>query len=194
MSGGRRGSAAATCVSNSDSDSDRLDPAVTLLVPNGSVVLTTKAQPTLAWYLESEQAVDMEFVLHHPEHADPVYTKALKSATGLMEVALPDSAALEVGVPYRWTVFVSCNDSDFSVHTRSFVERIEAPDELTLPIASSLDQASFYASQGIWYDALNLLIGAYRQDAQSAALVELRSLLQQADAEVPIELSLSVES
>ncbi len=89
----------------------------------------------------------MEFVLHHPEQADPIYTEALKSATGLMEVTLPNSVALEVGVPYRWTVFVSCRSSNFSIHTRSFVERTEAPNESELPTASSLDQASFYASQ-----------------------------------------------
>lgn len=192
MSGGRRGSAVAACALEGDRSSGYLDPAITLLVPDGDAVLTTEAQPTLAWYLKSNQAIDMKFVLHHPEHADPVYTQELKSAAGLVEISLPAAAALEVGVPYRWTVFVNCESSDSFVYTRSFVERIEAPSELDT-ITSSLDRAAFYASQGIWYDALNLLIGTYRQGAQADTLVELRSLLQQINTEIPVEVSLAVE-
>ncbi len=190
LSGGRRGTASATCALD-----DRLKPAVTLLVPEETIALTTKAQPTLAWYVEGNQTAEMEFVLFHPEHADPVYTREIQSATGLVEVTLPESAALEVGVPYRWTVFVACDHDNFSVHTRSLVERIEVPNAaLDVSAMSSLEQASLYASQGIWYDTLNSLIDACRQDARTIVLQELRSLLQQINTDVPIELSLAVES
>lgn len=191
MSGGRRGTASATCALDRN---DSLDPTVTLLVPNGNAVLTTQAQPTLTWYLKSEQVADMEFVLYHPEYADPIYTQKLESATGLVEVTLPESAALEVGTSYRWTVFVGCQSSASSIYTRSFVERVEAHSDLDTSAMSSLDQAAFYASQGIWYDALNLLLGAYRQNAQADTLGELRNLLQQANTEIPVELCLAVES
>lgn len=193
MSGGRRGTASATCVESGRSD-ESLDPTLTLLVPDGNTALTTQARPTLTWYLKSEQVANMEFVLYHPEYANPVYTRALEATTGLIEVSLPESAALEAGVSYRWTVFVDCKSSNSSIYTRSFVERTEVPIELDANAVSPLDQAAFYAAQGVWYDALNLLIGAYRQDAQPNTLTELRNLLQQGNADIPIEVSLAVES
>ena len=194
MSGGRRGTASATCAS----DEHHLEPTITLLVPEETVAFTTKAQPTLVWYVEGDQAKEMEFVLFHPERANPVYVQEIQPATGLIEVTLPESAALEVGVSYRWTVLVACDHNDLLAHTRSLIERVEISSEMSNEMlgveAISLDQASLYASQGIWYDALNSLIGAYRQDAQTAVLQELYSLLQQANTEVPMELSLAVES
>lgn len=191
LSGGRRGAVSATCAQGDHS----LRPAVTLLVPEEAIALTTKAQPTLVWYVEGNQAAEMEFVLLHPEHADPIYTKKIQSAIGLVEVTLPESAALEVGVPYRWTVSVTCDHDNFSVHTRSLVERVEMPNAApNTSVMSSFEQASFYASQGIWYDALNLLIDAYRQDAQIAVLQEFRSLLRQINTDMSIEPSLAGKS
>lgn len=104
LSGGRKGTSASACAL----DSLDPDPAVTLLVPDGTTGLTTKAQPTLSWYLETHQTAEMEFVLSHPDQATPLYTQRLKANSRLVEVTLPESAALEVGTRYRWTVFVTC--------------------------------------------------------------------------------------
>ena len=60
--------------------------------------------------------------------------------------------------------------------------------------ASPLELASSYAAQGIWYDALNTLVSAYREESEMDTLLEIRSLLRQADAEVPLDLSLAAES
>lgn len=188
MSGGRRGTPYAACVL----DHDRPDPAITLLAPDGQVNLTTEAQPTLSWFLETDNVATMEFMLSDGVSAEPVYTKQLQSAGGLVEVKLPESATLEIGTTYSWTVFVECDGGEYFIHARSFVERTNntvAMDELT-----PIDRASAYAGQGIWYDALNTLVAAYRQDNQLETLVEIRSLLQQAETEVPLELSLAVES
>ncbi|MEL7225917.1 MAG: DUF928 domain-containing protein, partial [Cyanobacteria bacterium J06576_12] len=170
------------------------DPAVTLLVPDGGINLTTEANPTLSWYVESEDMVDMEFVLTHGDQADPIYTQEMRSEAGLIEVALPDSATLEVGKAYRWTVFVHCEGGEYTIHARSFVERMP---ENAIDIAatlSPLEQASAYAAQGIWYDALNTLVASYRNAGEMSTLLEIRDLLRQAEAEVPLELSLAVES
>ena len=191
LSGGRRGAAASACAL----DSLLPDPAVTLLVPDGTTGLTTAAQPTLSWYLESENMTDMEFVLSHPDQATPVYTQRMSAAPGLVEVTLPESAALEMGTRYRWTVFVSCNNGDNEVHARSFVERV-ADSELETAVDSmeALERAEAYAAKGIWYDALNTLVSAYREESQISTLLEIRDLLEQASTEVPLDLSLATAS
>jgi hypothetical protein len=164
-------------------------------VPDGTTGLTTAAQPTLAWYLESDQATDMEFVLSHPEQAAPVYTQQVKAHSGLVEITLPASAALELDTRYRWTVFVTCDGGENEIHARSFVQRV-ADSELVSTVAAMepLERANAYAEKGIWYDALNTLIEAYRAEAQVSTLLEIRDLLSQANTEVPLELSLAVES
>ncbi len=191
LSGGRRGASASACAL----DSEIPDPAITLLVPEGAVGLTTKAQPTLSWYLESTQPAEMQFVLSHPEQATPLYTQKISANSGLVEVTLPDSVALEVGPRYRWTVFVTCNGGENEVHARSFVERVADGDlESSVSAMTSVERADAYAANGIWYDALNTLIGAYRSEAQMSTLLEIRDLLDQANTEVPLELSLATGS
>ncbi|MEM6867561.1 MAG: DUF928 domain-containing protein [Cyanobacteria bacterium P01_C01_bin.121] len=190
MSGGRRGTPFAACAL----DDDVPDPAITLLVPDGGVNLTTEAHPTLSWYLESDGVVDMEFMLSHPEQAEPVYTKEMQSAAGLVEVTLPESVALEVGKAYRWTVFVHCEGGEYTIHARSFVERTAENTLGEAATLSPIDRANAFAAQGIWYDALNTLVASYRQEGNMATLLEIRDLLRQADTEVPLELSLAIES
>ena len=189
MSGGRRGTPSAACAL----DDEQPNPAITLLVPDGGINLTTKANPTLSWFIESKSQVSMEFVLSDPESANPVYTKRIQSGTGLVEVTLPETASLDVGTPYRWTVFVDCEGGDYTIHARSFVERMAA-DGMVDPGASPLAQANTYASNGIWYDALNTLVSSYRADNEMTTLLDIRDLLRQADTEVPLELSLATES
>ena len=191
LSGGRRSASASACALNASEP----DPAITLLVPSGDSGLTTAAQPTLSWYLESKNTADMEFVLSHPQQAEPVYTQKLRSGTGLVEVALPKEAALEEGTRYRWTVFVTCNGGENKIHARSFVERVPDASVMAAEAAPGpIAQADAYAVNGIWYDALNTLIKAYRSEATMSTLLEIRDLLAQAETDVPLELSLATET
>ncbi len=188
LSGGRRGTSASACAL----DSGDPDPAITLLVPEGTAGLTTTAHPTLSWYLESQQATDMEFVLSDPRQANPIYTKSVRAESGLVEVMLPESVNLAVGTRYRWTVFVTCNGGENEIHARSFVERVADPDlAAAVEIMTPIEQASAYAAKGIWYDALNTLVSTYRTDSQISTLLEIRDLLRQAATEVPLDLSLA---
>lgn len=188
LSGGRRSISASACAL----DSLVPDPSVTLLVPDGATGLTTKARPTLSWYLESNQKVDMEFVLSHPDQAVPVYIEHVRANSGLIELSLPKSVALEVGTRYRWTVFATCNGGANEVHARSFIERV-ADRELaaTVGFMTPIERADAYAAKGIWYDALNTLVAAYRTDLEMNTLLEIRELLNQAHTEVPLDLSLA---
>lgn len=192
LSGGRRGIATAACAL----DSGIPDPALTLLVPAGDETeLTTQAQPTLAWFLESKAVADMEFMLFQSNQVEPVYSKEISASAGLVEVTLPADIELEEGVQYRWTVFMNCNSGSSQVHARSFVKRVAAAD---IPIDTSAmttaEQATIYAAHGVWYDTLNALIRAYREEAQMKTLLEIRDLLEQAGTNVPLDLSLAIAS
>ena len=192
LSGGRRGITASACAL----DADVPDPALTLLVPSGNYTeLTTKAQPTLSWFVESDTITHMEFILSLPEQATPLYTKAISAEAGLVEVTLPAAIALQEGVRYRWTVFMTCNDGEREVHARSFVKRV-AIDAMpaALNAMPSREQADIYAANGIWYDALNALVLAYREDTQMTTLLAIRELLEQVNTDVPLDLSLATAS
>ena len=189
LSGGRRGES--SCATEADSQAP--SSAVTLLVPDGAVGLTTEAQPTMSWLLESDRPADMEFMLSHPEQATPMYTQRITADAGLVEVSLPKTAALEADTRYRWTVFLNCHDGEREVYSRSFIERVSnsaiAFDTTDMTV---LEQASAYAESGIWYDALNSLVQAYRADANTSTLDILHQLLAHTNTEVPIELSLAL--
>ena len=189
LSGGRRSASASACALNESEP----DPAITLLVPNGDSGLTTEAKPTLSWYIESQGTAEMEFMLSHPNQAEPVYTQKIQSETGLVEVTLPEAAALEEDTRYRWTVFVDCNGGENRIHARSFVERVSNSAMTADTSMTAIAQAEAYASNGIWYDALNTLITAYRTEAKMSTLLEIRHLLAQAQTDVPLELSLATE-
>ena len=189
LSGGRRSASSSACTLNAPKSA----PAITLLVPNRDAGLTTTAQSTLSWYLESKNTVDMEFMLSHPDKAEPVYTQKLQASTGLVEVALPP-AALEMGKRYRWTVFVNCSSGGNQIHTRSFVERVPADGVAMVKESNSaIALADAYAVSEIWYDTLNTLISAYREDPEIDTLLEICELLAQAQTNVPLDLSLAVE-
>ncbi len=186
LSGGRRGES--SCAANSQVSS----PAITLLVPNGTAGLTTEAQPTMSWFLESDRPADMEFMLSHPDQATPVYTQHITADAGLVEVSLPEAAALASDTRYRWTVFLSCHDGESEVYSRSFIERV-SNDAIAFDMTGMtvLEQASAYAESGIWYDALNSLVQAYRADGNISTLHDINQLLEHTNTEVPIELSLA---
>ena len=185
LSGGRRGEQA--CVAEAQVPS----PAIALLVPEGAAGLTTEAQPTMSWILESDRPADMEFMLSHPDQATPIYTRRITAEAGLVEVSLPETAALETDTRYRWTVFLSCHDGESEVYARSFIERV-SNEAIAANITNMtvLEQAHAYAESGIWYDALNSLVQAYRAEASSSTLQNIHQLLEHANTTVPVELSL----
>jgi hypothetical protein len=179
LSGGRRGRQLASC-NAFDDEATRL----TLLVPDdGNSLLTTAATPSFSWYLTTSSPVSMEFVLSEPDQAAPIYTQVLQAeASGLTRLSLPADKALEVGKRYRWTVLVSCDSGpEREVYARSFIQRVDG-ETLAQSISdlSGVDRAVAYASEGIWYDALEHLLAARFQEPSNPQVMEiLESLLQQ---------------
>ena len=182
LSGGRRGYAASSCRSD---EATRL----ALLVPGDrSRLLTTAANPTLAWHVATAAPVSMTFHLSDPTLAHPLYTQTVEiDQTKTVSVTIPADYPLETNRKYRWTVFVSCPGShQTEISARSFVERIDGAS-LDINSLSALDQAAAYAHHGIWYAALAALLTAGSQgitDAESMA----QTLLEQGQSQAEISL------
>ncbi|NJL52341.1 MAG: DUF928 domain-containing protein [Hydrococcus sp. SU_1_0] len=91
----------------------------------------------------------------------PILTKELKPKPGIVALKLPqDTAPLEVGKTYRWTVTVVCNPSKPSrnLFAQAWIERVPLPTEVQPSNTTKDTSTSYcslsYAKAGIWYDAL----------------------------------------
>jgi Domain of Unknown Function (DUF928) len=145
-----------------------LDETLTALTPvtQGQVLgLTTRDRPTFWFYIpgRTHSDVPIQFVLQDESdeyvHQETITPSELQA--GIVSFTVPETApALEVGKTYNWTVAVSCNSahSYTSVFVKGAVQRVAPNAELQhLTSATPLDQASLYAANGIWYDALTIL-------------------------------------
>ncbi|MEM7063293.1 MAG: DUF928 domain-containing protein [Cyanobacteria bacterium P01_B01_bin.77] len=192
LSGGRRGQEAASC---SPGTSER-DTQLALMVPGDqSRLLTTQTSPTLAWHVSTVVPVSMTFHFSDPTLATPIYTQTVTlDQTATISVTLPKENRLEAEKRYRWTVFVSCPyDTQTEISARSFIELVdgESLNILGVEHLSHLEQASAYASQGIWYNTIAALLTARNQGVTDAETM-VQSLLEQSQNEANVNLSMVV--
>jgi hypothetical protein len=161
---------------------------MSLLVPHdGASLYTVSQHPSFFWHVDlgNSQSATMEFVLTHPNKAEPVYTRTINAAaTGLVQIDLPDTVALEPNVRYRWAVMAACANGD-QHYARSFIERLEQPGmEQQVSHQAALSQAETYAGQGIWYDAIASLLTAASH--HPSAISELHALMQQVNLDTTL--------
>ena len=184
LSGGRRGQNTVSC--NAAANTTNL----ALMVPgNQSSLLTAIESPTLAWHIETDTPVQMTFYLSDPNQATPLYTQTFEldnSAT--VSMAFPKALKLEVDKRYRWTVSVLCpGEHQAEISARSFIERING-ESLHLEGLSNTEQARMYAEQGIWYDAIAVLLSPESQRMTNAETMA-QMLLEQSQNSAGINLS-----
>lgn len=134
-------------------------PNLTALVPQSNHGLTVAERPQF-WVYIPETSAQKAFLSIRQEDNTPYWQQSveLTGRGGIMGIQLAENApALEVGKNYQWAVILVCGDrpnpNDPAIV--SWVKRIE-----TCPATPtrSLEQAATYAQQGVWYDALNILI------------------------------------
>lgn len=192
LSGGRRGQESVSCHPGTSEETTQL----TLMVPGDqSGLLTTRSTPTLAWNVATVAPVSVTFHFSDPSLATPIYTQTMTlDQTTTISVTLPQENSLEPEKRYRWTVFVSCpNDTQTEISARSFIELTDGESLGVLDVdhLSHLEQASAYASQGIWYDAMAALLGARSQGITDAE-TSVQRLLEQSQNEADVSLSIVV--
>lgn len=161
---------------------------LSVLAPN-ETGLTTRAEPTVYWYVSEPLTHPVEFVVTTAEPLKDATPPALEItlqppiAKGVHALRLGDHGVkLKPGVEYQWFVAVVNNPAQRSndIVAGGAIQRIDnSVVEGRMKQSPSARRAAVYAESGIWYDALEELsreINANPADArlrqQRAALLE----------------------
>ncbi len=140
------------------------------LMPTENIGLTTDPYPRFYWYMPVSQAEFLEFTLS-PIGADgaaiaPIYTTrlAVPENAGIVSLEIPETAdlpVLEAGDRYQWQVAAFCNpqSDNGDLQIQGWVEYQPPTQGLqsSLALVSESDQASLYAQNGYWFDAVDHL-------------------------------------
>jgi hypothetical protein len=134
------------------------------LVPPESIALTSAERPAFWVYLPPNTASKLALSLVEEGRTprSPIFYPVPESEGFVRLQVPPDTPPLEVGKTYRWAVVLLCGDrpnpNDPAV--TGLVHRVDlpAPSGGTL-----LERAYWYSERGIWHDALESLILAWRE-------------------------------
>ena len=133
--------------------------SLTALVPQNNHGLTTQERPNFWVYLPDTSAPQAILSIKEagktPHWQQSVDLDRHRSIVGIK--LSQDAPALKVGTNYQWAVILVCGDrpSPNDPVVTSWIKRIEAQN---IQSTSKLAEASSYAQQGIWYDAIDILI------------------------------------
>ena len=138
-------------------------PKFKAIVPQGNSGLTTQKHPTFWVYLPPTKARQAMLSIAKAG-ASPHWQQSidLTGKSGTMGIKLNENApGLGIGQNYRWALILVCGDRPHPNDpvVTAGIKRIE-PANITNhlpPNATRLDWAAWYARQGIWYDALDIL-------------------------------------
>ncbi len=159
---------------------------LTAVMPISNSGLTTSSHPTFAWYVPETEPTMAEFVLLDRNDQEIYQTTfQVTGKAGIMSLTLPNTTTmptLKADQQYRWKFAIACDNSDASndMMTEGWVERVTPSRELQAKLAgkSPAEQASLYAAEGIWYDAVQILADLQRSQPTSATQANWQTLLQ----------------
>lgn len=122
--------------------------------------LTVAKHPSFWFYLPyTSSNLPIEFVLQD-EQGIIVYKSSwnvVHQQAGLVQISIPSTvASLQIGKVYQWLFIINCT-SEAPPFVKGFVIRVAPNFELQkqLKLATQEQRVALYASNGIWYDALN---------------------------------------
>jgi hypothetical protein len=149
--------------------------------------LTLQAQPTLYWYTRTPVATRFEIALIDKDKTKPLLAVEAdgKKVTGIQQLDLGDhSISLQPEVSYQWSVtqVIDAGSQSKGVVASGMIERMETGEGLSSRIKMShgTDLVAVYASEGIWYDALETISSMLEKSPEDQGLVAIRaSLLDQ---------------
>ncbi|HEY9850542.1 MAG TPA: DUF928 domain-containing protein [Leptolyngbyaceae cyanobacterium] len=168
-------------------------PLLVSLVPENHFGLTTSGYPTFLWYvtenLASEEILrEMEFELKQVGKNEPIYKDKIpvERKPAIVQIQLPkNSPQMVTGQEYVWSVSTLCvaNGEIKKMMVQSSIRRVAPTPALTRLLGaakSEREQASAYAVEGFWYDAVATLVKAADRNPDDRAIAEdFYSLLDQ---------------
>ncbi len=152
-----------------------------LLIPEDNIGLTLSEYPTLFVYIPPyKEAKEAEFFITDIDNND-VYNHRfqLPKKSGIIRIKVPEekSPPLKIGKKYIWGVQIFCPDKgDHSgdALSQGFIELIQPNIYLLekLKKARPLTLPTVYASQGIWYDALESIVQLRSLNRENPKLID----------------------
>lgn len=163
------------------------------LVPENHFGLTTSGYPTFFWYVTENLASEkffseMEFELKQVGKNEPIYKDKIpvERKPAIVQIQLPkNSPQMVTGQEYVWSVSTLCvaNGEIKKMMVQSSIRRVAPTPALTRLLGaakSEREQASAYAVEGFWYDAVATLVKAADRNPDDRAIAEdFYSLLDQ---------------
>jgi hypothetical protein len=133
-------------------------PRIAVLAPD-HVGLTTRAQPSLAWYLSADTSAPVELTLIADGAIEPLAVKRLPSPqrAGIHVVDLSQlDVELAEGTTYDWYIalVLDPNARDADVVAGGAIARRSAPSALVADLKAPGPTYGAYARNGFWYDAI----------------------------------------
>lgn len=116
---------------------------------------TTKAQPTLYWFLPKAVSGKLVLVLTHVANGTVVAERAFEGSfeRGIYGINLAQlGISLNENDKYEWSVRSGSNGS--AIATSALIQRVSATETLKRALAGSADAVDAYAAAGMWYDAI----------------------------------------
>ena len=162
--------------------------ALTAIIPENNVWVTSSAYPQLYFYLpKGADQQEVEFVLRD-EKDEQIYEKSftMSGDAGIVSLSLPESdplPPLEENKSYHWYLSVICNAHNRSqdLVVEGWIQRVVMAQGMN----SRLDQidpktrANLYLEAGIWHEALNTLAQLRRHSPEDNLVINYWTQLLQ---------------
>jgi len=138
-------------------------PSVTPILPETKQGLTLSDRPTVFAYIPPTSAAQGYFIVKDKTEDYYYQTQVeIPSDGGIISLTLPPEASpLETGKTYQWSFVLACENPPRadSPRVEGWITRTEASATAMgqLPPEVSLEAASQYGKEGIWYDTLSTL-------------------------------------
>ena len=143
------------------------------LWPSEEVGLTITEHPTLFAYVPQTSA--QQVLLSIKDQDDNLHYRQylpLKAHGGVVGFSLPkDSPPLALDKNYRWSLQIVCNQDDPD-HPETFgwIRRVQPNATFSDENSASVEQVSWLAQAGIWYDTLSTLANLRQAEPENQNL------------------------
>jgi hypothetical protein len=152
--------------------------AFTALSPGRQVGLSHSQRPTFFVYLPQTTAQTAEFSLFDAEMKG-IYqvTIPIENKVGLIGITVPKTApTLVKNQPYHWAFALAYNPNDRTEDqvVGGWVEYSELSKKLSLQLATAtpIEQITYYAKHGFWYDAIAKTVELHSSQPNNPSLTQ----------------------
>jgi hypothetical protein len=147
-------------------------PTITLLTPNQNSILTARPQTTLYWHLSKGTAEKITVTITADDEVEPLLEHIVqKSNSGIHNLKLAGfNIMLQPDKEYEWSVCAHEKNQPCTQIAKSLIQF--SANFVINNKGNPMENAKIFASNGIWYDALEELM-------EASLKTEARELLNQ---------------